>query len=144
MTAADLKLVADHPDKRLFVLLQAMQLELGSLDAYSHGHGNDDSDAGTDCTRLWAIRDEVLALPAQTIAGLAVKIRVAKVSLLALAAEAGVEAPEKCPPIDVLDAVLADAERLAHNMGRAVRRIPIIGFIGSDDERVHLYGPEAE
>ena len=100
-----------NPDKRLFVLYRAMQLELQSI--MVHGSTKEDQTAKANADRLWEIGDEILDLPAQTIAGVAVKIRVAITSLVAMSLNAGVEMAEDCPPIKVMSAALADAERLA-------------------------------
>ena len=119
-------LVPDNPDKRLFQLFRAAQLELQSMLAEVD---ESQPDAECDSERFFRISDEILDLPAQTFAGVAVKIRAAIVSFMAMCHFAGIEMADDALPIKAMKAAAEDAERLSgvkSNLAAPVRggRLP--------------------
>ena len=109
-------LVPDHPDKRLFQLFKAFLLELASIRAQAAATQSQ-PDAVFNAERFWDVSNEILALPAETVDGVATKIRVAIVSFVAMCECAGIEMADDALPLKMLNGVADDAERLA---GRAI------------------------
>ncbi len=103
-------LVPDNPDKRLFQLFRAAQLELMSIMA---DIDESQPEALCDSERFFRISDEILDTPAQTFAGVAIKIRAALVSFMAACKFGGIELADDALPIKTLSAAAEDAERLS-------------------------------
>ena len=101
-------LVVDNTDKQLSQLFRAVQLELFSMMAEIDPS---QPEALCDSERFWRITDEILDTPAQTLVGVAIKIKAATVSFMSMCHFAGIEMADDALPIKMLSAAAKDAER---------------------------------